>query len=252
MDMIYIGAGHGGNTGVGWDRGAMANGTTEWDVCTKVMQQVADAHKGTVHVIPQRLALPNRINWLQKHLAPDDLYVEMHMNAHNGTASGVEVFYLGGKKNDQLVAQAMSSRFAKKVQLPDRGAKADTSTRHKRLGVIRDVRCKSYLIEMGFIDNKADLLAVQTRGVFGMEALLEIHSTDVNNIKPKKWAQEAWDRALKAGVISEKTNPEETISSETLQWIFFKLGMYTKEPSKKTTMIQELIVGLDRKGLFTQ
>lgn len=250
--MIYIGAGHGGTTSAGWDRGASAHGTTEWDVCTKVMQQVADAHKGIVHVIPQRLALPNRINWLQKHLAPDDLYVEMHMNAANGLASGVEVFYLGGKKNDQNVAKAMSSRFAKKVDIPDRGAKPDTATRHGRLGVIRDVRCKAYLVEMGFLDNPGDLLKVQTRGVFGMEALLELHSTDVSQIKPRLWAKAAWERALKAGVISEKTNPEETITSETLQWIFFNLGMYTKEPSKKTTMIQEVIVGLDRKGHFNR
>ncbi len=248
--MIYIGAGHGG----GGDRGAVANGSTEWDVCTKVMQKVYEAHPDRVRVIPQRLELRNRINWLQKNLSDQDVYIELHMNAASAKATGTEVFYLDGNISRRNTATGMSNRFSKEIGLVNRGAKPDTKTRFGRLGVIRDVRCQSYLIEMGFLTNTMDKKKVEDTGLYAMEALLELPTTNPANFAVSGWAKPSWDVALRKGeentVISTKTNPKEKVYSETLEWMFYNMGCMEKKPTGQGLTIERIVTMWDRLKVF--
>lgn len=62
------------------------------------------------------------------------------------------------------------------------------------------------------------------------------------------WGKSAVDKAKKAGVITDWTDPFEVIANEKVEWIFEKVGLL--DPTKhegKVTLI-ELIVALDRLG----
>lgn len=246
--MIYVGAGHGGVGAGGMDRGAFGHGESEWDVCTAVLHALLEKHKDRLRLVPQRLQLKNRIAWLEKHLAPDDVYVELHMNAATPTATGAEIFSKRGDNRKMTIARGMINRYCEKTELRNRGAKPDTATQHGRLGVIMDVRCESYLIELGFITNKGDLDIVKKKAVFGLEAALKLPSTDIKDWVPSIWAKPAWDKAKKKGIISDQTNPYEEITSATMQWIFFNGGAFTEKPIKDTLQVQRFIVALDRTG----
>ena len=60
-------------------------------------------------------------------------------------------------------------------------------------------------------------------------------------------ARKSWEKAKKAGLISNKTNPEEVVISETLQWVFAN-GKVMQAPQGKEKMLQWYIVALDRTG----
>ena len=60
-------------------------------------------------------------------------------------------------------------------------------------------------------------------------------------------ARKSWEKAKKAGLISNKTNPEEVVISETLQWVFAN-GKVMQAPQGKEKMLQWYVVALDRTG----
>jgi len=60
-------------------------------------------------------------------------------------------------------------------------------------------------------------------------------------------AKASWEKAKKAGLVSDKTNPEEIVESTTLQWVFAN-GKVMQAPTEDKKMIQWYIVALDRTG----
>lgn len=77
-----------------------------------------------------------------------DLVISFHLNAYNGTANGVEVCYY----DQQDLAAKVSAQLSKDIGWSNRGAKE-----RKELYVLTNTKAPAILIELGFIDNDADM-----------------------------------------------------------------------------------------------
>ncbi|MBJ8111719.1 N-acetylmuramoyl-L-alanine amidase [Bacillus cereus group sp. N6] len=77
-----------------------------------------------------------------------DLVVSFHLNAFDTKANGVEVCYY----DQQALATKVSAQLAKDIGWSNRGAKE-----RKELYVLANTKAPAILIELGFIDNEADM-----------------------------------------------------------------------------------------------
>ncbi|WPF64888.1 endolysin [Staphylococcus phage MVC_VPHSA2] len=77
-----------------------------------------------------------------------DLVVSFHLNAYNGSAHGVEVCYY----DQEALAAKVSAQLAKDIGWYNRGAKQRTE-----LAVLARTTAPAILLELGFIDNDADM-----------------------------------------------------------------------------------------------
>lgn len=87
-------------------------------------------------------------------------FVSVHWNASAGdVARGTEVFYRTGDKAGEAFGANLSRRMAVRFSNRNRGAKPESMTRHKRLGILQghDPRCIPVLLEVGFITSAADV-----------------------------------------------------------------------------------------------
>lgn len=139
-----------------------------FDEVTKVRQIVACAEKQlkrcgfNVVVVPDGLGgnngnenLIHKIEWINRHSTNKDFLISVHCNAGGG--EGTEVFYYGGDNFSCGVAQVYSNLLSEITNSPNRGAKADTTSRFGRLGIIRDTKpIPALLSENGFTDSHAD------------------------------------------------------------------------------------------------
>lgn len=81
-----------------------------------------------------------------------DLVISFHLNAYNGTANGVEVCYY----DQQALAAKVSAQLSKDIGWANRGAK-ERRYGNERLYVLAETKAPAILIELGFIDNEADM-----------------------------------------------------------------------------------------------
>ncbi|MDA1815443.1 N-acetylmuramoyl-L-alanine amidase [Bacillus cereus] len=77
-----------------------------------------------------------------------DLVISFHLNAYDGKANGVEVCYY----DQQALAAKVSAQLSKDIGWSNRGAKKRTD-----LYVLNETKAPAILIELGFIDNDADM-----------------------------------------------------------------------------------------------
>ena len=90
----------------------------------------------------------------------DAVLLSIHANCCGGT--GYESYYAEGYysgKTRELVDGVHAAYAA--AGLRNRGIKSDKTTRFGRLGILRDTKMPATLIECGFVDNDAALLADQ-------------------------------------------------------------------------------------------
>lgn len=150
MAKVAIFGGHNGTN----ETGANGNGLTEKAVAKEAAQLATTYAKSCGHTV---------INGFGKSLAERAKYanaenvagvIEYHTNAGGG--QGSETFFCGGNAASQNLAKKVSSAGAVKG-LKNRGAKADTSTRHGRLAIVRDTKAPAVLHELFFIDSASDV-----------------------------------------------------------------------------------------------
>lgn len=143
---IVINAGH---TKLGTGRGASGhlNESTETrKIAYELMKLLADSKHEVIPAVYDRSA-----NNLKEavQLANDkqaDLFVSIHLNAGGGT--GCEAYTWKG----QQVAQAVKAcSYLKMLGFKNRGVKDGSG-----LYVIKNTKCTAILIEVCFVDNKAD------------------------------------------------------------------------------------------------
>ncbi|EEO3824304.1 N-acetylmuramoyl-L-alanine amidase [Listeria monocytogenes] len=150
MAKVAIFGGHNGTN----ETGAYGNGITEKAVAKEAAQIATAYAKACGHSV---------VNGFGKSLAERAKYanaenvsgvIEYHTNAGGG--QGSETFFCGGNAASQNLAKKVSSSAAVKG-LKNRGAKADTSTRHGRLAIVRDTKATAVLHELFFIDSVSDV-----------------------------------------------------------------------------------------------
>lgn len=162
MRTFFLDAGH----TQGKDPGACANGTTEHAEVAALVTRLAPllAERGfTVHVLPFTLTLSQKIGYVNRRAVAEDLLLSLHLNSAGPKASGSEIYYYGGEDRSLAYARLLEKELGKERDLPVRGVYADTSTRFKRLGIIRDTLPWAFLLEVAFITNAGDLAWVREK-----------------------------------------------------------------------------------------
>lgn len=156
--MIILDAGHSIT-----EPGAVANNTTEAKEAIKIRDMLIPLLKQNfeVIVVPDNLNLIQSINWVNSKCPnlDDGLALAIHLNASGG--HGAETLYYAGEEKSRKIAQTIIDKYCSLTRFRNRGAKPDSSTRHGRLGWIRDIKPWSCLIECCFIDTPEDINKLQ-------------------------------------------------------------------------------------------
>lgn len=252
MKTIYISAGHGAG-----DPGASAFNHTEADVAYKTARDVVKASQdlGFPVVLVPTFTLKNRIAWLNKHMVKGDVLMELHMNAAGlNHASGSEIYVEAGDDNSYKAAEKMAVVYASMMGFKNRGVKLDSTTRFKRLGILRDTPdgCEKMLVEMGFITTETDLDKVLTTSVDAIkQALYDVYGHTVTSYhKVSDWALEAVEAAKRHG-ITDFSNPQEIIGTKKLWYIMRDLGGITEDENKvKHVNLETFVTWLHRQHLL--
>ena len=130
---------------------ARKDGTTEHDTAAQItayLYQYLYAHGHTPILVPTG-SLKEKVNFVNEYpVDPDDLLIEIHLNAFNGKAQGSEV--LSNASTAVLSAQ-ISESLARALQIKNRGVKPLRYHNGKPL-YISKAKCKVLVIECFFMD----------------------------------------------------------------------------------------------------
>ena len=146
MAKIVINAGH-TKLGTGTGANGYLNESTETrKIAYELMKLLADSKHEVIPAVYDRSAnnLKEAVTLANNEGA--DLFISIHLNAGGG--SGCEAYTWKG----QQVAQAVKAcSYLKKLGFKNRGVKDGSN-----LYVIKNTKCTAILLEICFVDNKAD------------------------------------------------------------------------------------------------
>ena len=151
---VIIDPGHGAH-----DPGAVGFGVKEKDVVLDVSLRMKKYFQKTP--IPVKLTretdvfltLPNRVKFAQQNKG--DVFISIHANAANGSASGTETFYYSAAKNAKVGESKALATYINKRMVEAWGL-TNRNVKKGNLHVLRENTMPATLVEMGFIDNKKD------------------------------------------------------------------------------------------------
>lgn len=153
---LFVSAGHSHT-----DPGAVGNGHTEADIVLAFRDLVCDEleAKGVAYDRDgqrgQNLPLRQAIDAASRH----DVAVELHCNAFsNPAATGVETL---SHPDDMPLGAALCEAISDTLGIANRGAKAEGSGQHSRLGFVS--RGGGIIVELFFISNPDDVAAYYRR-----------------------------------------------------------------------------------------
>lgn len=172
--------------------GAVGSGTTEYKevswindqfLATKKPKDASDYKAGSVN---QNLVnIVYNTNAISKG---SELTFSHHMNAFNGKATGVEVWYYLGDPKGKALAEKLSAAISKALGLPNRGAKATVD-----LYVVAYTNATCLLIEWCFVDNASDMRAYNKNKVAAVNAALNVIGYGAPTpAKAEYWDQKGW------------------------------------------------------------
>jgi len=159
--VIVVDPGHGNNR-----PGAIANGITEKNVTLDVAKRVKEkleAQGATVYLTrnsdtdcvsgaPIEMDLKCRPALADKMHA--NIFVSIHVNSADPSAKGAETYYY--KNSDKALASSIQQHYIKKTGLKDRHVRQDS------FSVIRHATVPGTLIELGFLTNASDAVALKS------------------------------------------------------------------------------------------
>jgi N-acetylmuramoyl-L-alanine amidase len=166
MAKIKLIAGHGGK-----DPGAVANGKTEAEIVLGARNLIAqklelhnyrtDRLAGTriqVDTDDDNAALASVIQAIRQNARPEDLLLDIHLNAATPQAAGTECFVkVNASGRERNLAARICEATARILGIPNRGVKLETATRHQRLGILHTGVGTSVLWEIFFLTNPIEL-----------------------------------------------------------------------------------------------
>ncbi|MBK4732098.1 N-acetylmuramoyl-L-alanine amidase [Oxynema sp. CENA135] len=161
MGRIFISAGHGGYENGSIDPGAIAGGTTEAREMILLRDLIVTElrSKGVeVLAVPDDLSMMQSIYWINARGTQNDVAIEIHADAFaNPAGRGASVYYIANNTERKSHAEQLLMALLRRVpQLPNRGAKADTTTSLGSLAFCRSVAIPSLLMEVCFLTNPDD------------------------------------------------------------------------------------------------
>lgn len=156
---VYIGVGHGGS-----DPGAVAYGRKEKDLALDIA--LACKNELVRNGVSVKISRETDSSvWLEDRIAECNKYnpdcaVDIHLNAGGG--DGAEVFHSKADSSDDALAQNILSEIIA-IGQNSRGLKTRlASNGTDYFGFIRQIKCKSALVECAFLDNATDVQIVDT------------------------------------------------------------------------------------------
>lgn len=202
MSKLYLIAGH----TQGKDEGAQNLKTKETEniIARKLLLDVFPQVKKLTFtdLCPFDLTLKEKIAWINKRAKNEDMVLSCHLNSSpKRKETGAMCFYYGGSEKSKAVAEKLLEAYCKETGLRNAGVHPDTSSRFGRLGIVRDTRGWSFLLELGSINN--DLPIVKEKSERGLVAAVHAMVTalagdmpfsDVNRTHPyfsaAQWAKQ--------------------------------------------------------------
>jgi hypothetical protein len=168
MGRIFISAGHGGLEGGIRDQGSVVGSTTEAQEMILLRDQVVPELRSRgfeVLSVPDDLSTDQTIQWINARFKTGDVAMEIHADAYsNPSVRGATAFYIANNNERKGHAELLLLALVRRLpQLPNRGAKPDTSTGIGRITFCRDLRVPSLLMEVGFLSNPDDRFLIQNR-----------------------------------------------------------------------------------------
>ena len=152
MSKIFIDAGH-------WDLDPGARycvaGTCSYAE-NQLTKELRDKLKEKMSAlwVPDNLNLRDSIKWVNERAAPEDLAISLHFNKNASVfLNGAEGYYW----IDPRLAEIFSRNVARELGIYNRGPKPDTATYVGELGWLRQLKCKTVLVEVCFLSNMADM-----------------------------------------------------------------------------------------------
>lgn len=177
---LAIYAGHGGT-----DPGASSSYGKESDKALELMT-AATSYARSLGI----KVINNRISNVARNISADarkanaekvNAVIEIHFDSATATANGTTGFYCEGSTTSKSLAQKVNDRVDDYFR--DRDIKPDTSTRHGRLGILRETSAPAMLLETCFISNKDDMTTYSTKKTLIAQAIVH-GALDYFNIAP--------------------------------------------------------------------
>ncbi|MEB3291990.1 MAG: N-acetylmuramoyl-L-alanine amidase [Synechococcales bacterium] len=168
MGRIFLSAAHGGLENGKTDPGSVAGGTTEARemILTRdaVMSELR-SRRLEVLAVPDELSLQQTLDWINARARTDDVALEIHADSStNPIVRGCSCFHIA--QNDQRKRHAdllLLSLVRRVPQVPNRGAKPDTTIGVGNLAFCRQLRSPSLLLQLGFLSNVDDRFIIQNQ-----------------------------------------------------------------------------------------
>lgn len=159
---IWLSAGHGGS-----DPGAGGSGYREADLAIELRDLVRGQMPSDADVWtdPNSWATKQTAPYIQGRSKAGEIVCDIHFNAYNGVAQGVEVIVPDSPTAFEIkLAEKLAAGISESIKSPlrgTRGVKTESQTPHKRLAMMRPPG-ENVLIEVCFIDNAAEMARYQS------------------------------------------------------------------------------------------
>lgn len=115
---------------------------SEWDIPHEI-----DANK---------LNLSGVVAWLKRIVHKSDIVVDLHFNAANKKARGVEVLISSSGEIERPMAREICDNLSHILETTNRGVKGEASGHHSTLAMLSKFEAEQMIVEVCFCDNKAD------------------------------------------------------------------------------------------------
>jgi len=160
MRKVIITAGHNGpHTGAGGfiDEG----GETIW-LRNRVVEYL-DKYGIKAEKDQDKMSLTGVVAWIKKLVGKTDIVVDLHFNAFNKKARGVEAVVSAEGAIENSMAEDMCNAIAKLIDIPNRGVKGEAAGHHSKLAMLSKFEAEQMILEICFCDNKEDSEAYNKR-----------------------------------------------------------------------------------------
>lgn len=171
MKKIYLIAGHNG-------KGTGACGFIDEGVETITLRQFV-CHYLKEWGIPfetdqDKLSLSGVVAWIKKKVHKSDIVVDLHFNAANKKARGVEVLVSSAGDIERPMAKEICERIADILDTTNRGVKGEASGHHSKLAMLSNFEAEQMIVEVCFCDNQEDADAYTAKKWMVAKAIAEV------------------------------------------------------------------------------
>jgi len=168
MGRIFISAAHGGKEDGVIDPGTVVAGTTEAREMILTRDLIVTELRSRsfeVLAVPDDLSLKQTLDWINARARTGDVSLEIHANAADTPSlRGASVFYITNNDQRKAHAELLLLALLRRVpQLPNRGAKPDSTSSIGSLAFCRQLVTPALLMEIGFLSSPDDRFILQNQ-----------------------------------------------------------------------------------------